>query len=136
MEIIDKRKIDGEGNAVSIEEHPEIEKIIHRVISELPCVYDDHSPMTNHCLVKQNAAETYYKGTRFAIPESAQQSPNEGVVVAVGPDIDPISLMPGDLVTFGRYNAEPIEVDGDLFQLVSFHDIKLRRKVTYAVASN
>ena len=130
MEINDKRKFNADGDTiVAIAETP----IDYRnVLSDIPRVYDDPSPMSNHVLVKQAAAETTYAGTKFVIPDTARQSPNEGVVVAVGPKVDPSELVPGDLVTFGRYNAEPITVSGEDFVLVSFHDIKLRQKVTFA----
>jgi co-chaperonin GroES (HSP10) len=129
MEVIDKRKL----NEELPETEPALNADIARALSDIPRVYEDPEPLADHLLVKQAAAETYYKGTRFVIPETAQQSPNEGVVVAVGPDIAPEKLVPGDLIVFGRFNAEPIEVGGELFQLVSIHDVKLRRKVVYAV---
>jgi len=130
LEVIDKRAFNADGDAIIAIPEPEID--YSKVLSDIPRIYDDHSPMSNYALVKQAAAETTYAGTKFVIPDTARQSPNEGVVVAVGPKIDPTELVPGDLVTFGRYNAEPIAVDGEDFVLVSFHDIKLRRKVTFA----
>ena len=133
MEIHDKRKFDAEGNMVAIAEEPVGAEKLGQLLSEIPRVYEDPSPMTNHILVKQNAKETTYAGTRFVIPDMAQQSPNEGIVVAIGPDINPEYVKPGDLVTFGRFNAEPVAIGGEEFMLVCFHDIKLRQKVVYAI---
>jgi co-chaperonin GroES (HSP10) len=127
MEITDKRKFTEEGE---LREDAVIAPKPFQLI-EIPCVYDDPAPMGNNILVRQGAAETVYSGTRFVIPETAQQSPNDGVVVAVGPEVN--QVVPGDLVTFGKFNAEPISVDGETYQLVSIYDVKLRRKVTYAV---
>jgi chaperonin GroES len=141
MQITDKRRHDENGEAKPREAEHTISEQMQKFLVDVPCVYDDPSPMTNHVLVKQGQAETFYRGTKFSIPENARQSPNEGVVIAVGPDLVPEEgkipvISPGDLVTFGRFNAEPIELDGQLFQLVSFHDIKLRSKVTYAIGQN
>jgi|SRR5581483_9796400 co-chaperonin GroES (HSP10) len=133
IEINDKRKFDNEGNAIAVAEPTFNEEKMSALLSDIPRVYEDATPMTNHILVKQNAKETTYAGTRFVIPDSAQQSPNEGVVVAIGPDVNPEHLKPGDLVTFGRFNAEPIAIAGEDFVLVCFHDVKLRQKVVYAV---
>lgn len=134
MEINDKRQFNADGERVAVAE-PTVQDIT-KLLQDVPRVYEDAAPMTNHVLVKQNATETTYAGTRFVIPDSAQQSPNEGIVVAVGPDINPEYLATGDLVTFGRFNAEPISISGEEFMLVCFHDIKLRSKVSYAVGRN
>ena len=111
-------------------------------LAEVDRVYSEPLPILNYLLVRQNAKETTYHGTRFAIPESAQQHPNKGVVVAIGPELKPFSdngdrlpgpVKPGDVVTFGRFNAEPIDIDGETYQLVRFNDIKLVESVTYAI---
>lgn len=131
MEINDKRKFSADGEKIAVEEAP-IEIIKPQfAISDIPCVYSDPNPIKNYILVRQQAKETYFAGTRFAIPESAQQNPNKGVVVAVGPEVAECKC--GDVVTFGRYNAEPLDIDGDEFQLVSIHDVKLVEQVTYAI---
>ena len=134
MEIIDKRtstngaeeKITFDGKLIAVDH-----------------VYSEPTPIRDYILVRQNAAETTYAGTRFVIPDSARQNPNKGVVVAVGPELAPGKdtggqevpgpVKPGDMVTFGRFNAEPIDMDGEEFQLVRFHDVKLVESVTYAL---
>lgn len=139
MEINDKRKFTEEGELK--EPLPVTEVQMQKLLSEVPMHYDDALPLTNHVLVKQAAAETTYAGTRFVIPDAARQSPNEGIVVAIGPEVNPVGadgktiirLVPGDLVTFGRFNSEPISIGGEEFQLVRFEDIKLRQRVTYAI---
>lgn len=131
MEINDKRKFTPEGDV--IEREPEtISETVNRILlAEIPCIYDDPRPIKNYLLVRQHAKETTYAGTKYIIPETAQQSPNKGVVVSIGPDV--AECAPGDIVTFGRFNAEPIDIDGDTFQLVNSNDLKLVEKVTYAV---
>lgn len=118
----------------------------HKITIARPDVdFDDPMPLGSYLLVKQNASETFYRGTRFLIPDSAQQSPNEGVVVAVGPELEaqekdgvliPGAVKPGDMVVFGIYNAEPVTVGDELYQLVSLHDIKLVKRVRYVAQPN
>lgn len=131
MEINDKRRFTAEGDVIEQEPETIKESISRILLAEIPCVYDDPRPIKNYCLVRQQAKETVYGGTRFIIPETAQQSPNKGVVVSIGPEV--VECAPGDIVTFGRFNAEPIDIDGDIFQLVNSNDLKLVEKVTYAV---
>lgn len=106
---------------------------IAALITDLPRSYSNPTPLGENVLVKQNAAATTYRGTKFIIPDVVQQAPNMGIVVAVGPKIEADVMKPGDLITFGRYNAEPIDVDGEQYQLVSIHDVKLRQEVTFQV---
>lgn len=112
------------------------EETIAKLITDLPRTYDDPRPLGENCLIKANAKQTIYRGTKFLIPDVAQESPNLGVVVAIGPKVGADDMKPGDLVTFSRYNAEDIDVDGEVYKLVSIHDIKLRQSVTFAVARN
>jgi co-chaperonin GroES (HSP10) len=135
MEVIDNRT-----SSVGAESTVEIPLVEGNSIAEVDRVYSDPTPIRNYVLVRQGAKETFYAGTRFAIPETAQQSPNKGVVVAVGPELLPTEtapgpVKPGDVVTFSRFNAEPIAVDGEVFQLVRFTDIKLVESVSYAIGA-
>jgi co-chaperonin GroES (HSP10) len=139
MEIKDNRKFDEYGNSTTVEEYQEtvIDKSLAQALADIPRQYSAPRPRADYTLIRQKAAETMYRGTRFVIPDSAQQSPNEGVVVSVGINVDPAGdCKPGDLVTFGRYNADPIEVDGDEYQLVHKADVKLVQEVTYAVGQH
>jgi co-chaperonin GroES (HSP10) len=143
MEIVDRRsrtdidagtiKTDPDGK-IAIHDHPDLV-----TLAEVDRVYSEPHPIKDYLLVRQNAKETTYHGTRFHIPESAQENPNKGVVVAVGPELASSEekgqgpVKPGDVVTFGKYNAEPIDIDGENYQLVRFHDVKLVESVTYAI---
>lgn len=114
------------------------ELVTSKTVETVDRVYSDPTPIKDYLLVRQNAKETTYYGTRFVIPESAQQHPNKGVVVAVGPDLLPTEekpgpVKPGDIVTFGKYNCEPVDVDSEEFQLVRFLDVKLVEAVTFAI---
>lgn len=117
-----------------VDKRGHVEEQVAKLITELPRTYDDPRPLGENCLIKANAKQTIYRGTQFVIPDVAQESPNMGVVVAIGPKVGSDEMKPGDLVTFSRYNAEDIDVDGEAYKLVSIHDIKLRQSVTFAVA--
>lgn len=141
--VVDKRRL-GEADCEEIQiqalsEHfpkAAVAEQVAKLITDLPRSYSNPTPLGENVLVKQNAAATTYRGTKFIIPDVVQQAPNMGIVVAVGPKIEADVMKPGDLVTFGRYNAEPIDVDGEQYQLVSIHDVKLRQEVTFAVGRN
>jgi co-chaperonin GroES (HSP10) len=112
-----------------------------RKIQTVERVYDDPLPIFNHVLIRRMAKETVYGGTRFVIPESAQQSPNRGVVVATAatfiwegksfPMSDQVKV--GDLVVFGAFNTEDIKVGDEIFTLCSVWDIKLVESCHFAV---
>lgn len=49
--------------------------------------------------------------TGLFLPDSAQEKPREGVVLAVGADAH--AVMQGERVVFGRFAGTTIEVDGE-----------------------
>ena len=113
----------------------EPEAKFNSIIKDIPRVYEDPRPPSEYVLIKQGVRQTTYGKTTIYIPEIAQQSPNVGAVVAVGRKVDPEEMKVGDLVTFGRYNAEAIDVDGETFQLVHIADVKLIQAMSFAVAA-
>ena len=147
FEVVDRRTQAGEKeselglneklNEITSDQEPQI------VLADLDRVYDDPTPIFNYVLVRQDAAETTWNGTRFLIPENVRKSPNEGVVVATAkwyivdgkqfPMADVIN--PGDIVKFSRYNGEEVAVDEETFVLVSIFDVKFARKVHYGIDS-
>jgi co-chaperonin GroES (HSP10) len=141
MEVTDKRKFTAEGDRVA-EEIPATETAVTdaevaKFLAEAPKVYDDPRPLNDRVLIKQHVAETTFSGTTFVIPEVAQKHPNAGVVIAIGPEVDAEKdCAPNDLVIFNVYSAEEVTLDGERFVHVSKHDIHLRQRVTYAVASH
>ena len=144
FQVVDRRTKEADSSALTGTEVLDSVPIVEiNVIAEVDRIYSDPTPTRDSVLIRQNAAETTWAGTRFVIPDSARQNPNKGVVVAVGPELAPKEsadgteitgpVKPGDMVTFGRFNAEPIDIDGEEFQLVRFHDVKLVESVTYAL---
>jgi chaperonin GroES len=59
------------------------------------------------------------------IPDTAQDKPQQGEVVAVGNGRkdEPMTVKVGDIVLFGKYGGTEIELDGDKFLLLKESDI-------------
>lgn len=71
-------------------------------------------PLGNRVLVQRSKAQTSKGG--ILLPDSAQEKPKEGVVVAVGPGktnesgaIDPLNVKVGDRVLFGSYAGTEVK---------------------------
>lgn len=71
-------------------------------------------PLNNRILVKRSKAQTTKGG--IILPDSAQEKPKEGEVVAVGPgsrneegNIEPIAVKVGDRVLFSSYAGTEIK---------------------------
>jgi chaperonin GroES len=76
-------------------------------------------PLYDRILVKRLEGEARSKGGLF-LPDSAQEKPSEGVVVAVGHgrlskdgDVEPLTVKAGDRVVFGKYAGTEIKVNGE-----------------------
>ena len=137
----DREALTGTEEPLSIEEAPDM--FPRGTLEEVERVYADPIPIFDRILVRVGAAETYYQGTKFVIPESARKAPNVGVVVATANfyivDGKPFPMAelvkPGDMVRFSHFNFEEIDIDGDKFQIGSIFDVKLIHQVTYAVGA-
>jgi chaperonin GroES len=59
------------------------------------------------------------------IPDTAQDKPQQGEVVAVGNGRkdEPMTVKVGDVVLFGKYGGTEIELDGDKLLLLKESDI-------------
>lgn len=75
-------------------------------------------PLGNRILVKRSKALASKNG--ILLPESAQEKPKEGEVLATGPGkinqdgkIEELSLKVGDKVLFGSYAGTEVPQDGD-----------------------
>ena len=85
-------------------------------------------PLSNRVLVKRTKAKTTKGG--IILPDSAQEKPKEGEVVAVGPGkIDdegkthPLNVKVGDRVLFGAYAGTEVKQDeGDEEFLIMAED--------------
>lgn len=59
------------------------------------------------------------------IPDTAQEKPQQGEVVAVGNGKvdEPLTVKVGDTVLFGKYGGTEIEIEGDKYLLLRESDI-------------
>jgi len=76
-------------------------------------------PLDDRVLVKPTEAAEKTESGIF-LPDSAQEKPTQGKVVAVGPgklnddgDRTPLEVKKGDTVIYGKYAGTEVDVDGD-----------------------
>jgi chaperonin GroES len=86
-------------------------------------------PLHDRVVVKRIDAEAKTKGG-IIIPDSAQEKPQEGEVVAVGPGgrdeagkLIPIDVKPGNRVLFGKWSGTEVKIDGDELLIMKESDI-------------
>lgn len=83
-------------------------------------------PLADRVLIKQAAAETVTAGG-IIIPDSAQEKPLQGEVIAIGKGTkdEEMEVKVGDIVIYGKYpkSATEIELDGDKFLVMRQSDI-------------
>jgi len=96
-------------------------------------------PLQDRVLVRRVEPETKTSGGIF-IPDTAQEKPVEGEVIAVGPGIrdehgnlHPLDVAPGDRVLFGKWSGNEIKLDGE--ELVIMKETELMGVVVPAVAN-
>ncbi len=87
------------------------------------------NPLDDRVVVEPSEAEETTAGG-IVLPDAAQEKPQRGTVVAVGPGklLDsgercPLSVGVGDLVLFGKYGGTEIEVDGKDVKILRESDI-------------
>lgn len=86
-------------------------------------------PLGDRVLVKRVKEEEKTKGG-IIIPDTAQEKPQEGEVVAVGPgarDEDgeriPMDLKVGDRILFGKWSGTEVKIDGDDLLIMKESDV-------------
>jgi len=86
-------------------------------------------PLGDRVLVKRVKEEEKTKGG-IIIPDTAQEKPQEGEVVAIGPgarDEDgeriPLDVKVGDRILFGKWSGTEVKVDGDELLIMKESDI-------------
>ncbi|MGB3273199.1 MAG: co-chaperone GroES [Xanthobacteraceae bacterium] len=86
-------------------------------------------PLHDRVVVKRLSAEEKTKGG-IIIPDTAQEKPSQGQVVAVGPGgrdeagkLTPIDLKVGDKVLFGKWSGTEIKLDGEELLIMKESDI-------------
>jgi chaperonin GroES len=85
-------------------------------------------PLGNRVVVQRSKAQTSKGG--ILLPDSAQERPREGEVLAVGPgkaneagQVEPLTVKVGDRVLFGSYAGTEVKQDGEEYLILSEEDI-------------
>ncbi len=78
----------------------------------------------NKVIVEPVAAETVTKGG-IIIPDTAQEKPQKGVVIAVGNGKadEPMEVKVGDTVLFGKYAGTELHIDDKKYLIMNQGDI-------------
>ena len=86
-------------------------------------------PLDDRVVVEAMSAEETTAGG-IVLPDSAQEKPQRGTIVAVGPgklldsgERGDLSVAVGDEVIFGKYGGSEIEVDGNEYKILRDTDI-------------
>ena len=86
-------------------------------------------PLHDRVVVRRITALEKTKGG-IIIPDSAQEKPSEGEVIAVGPGgrdeagkLIPIDLKTGDRVLFGKWSGTEVKLDGEDLLIMKESDI-------------
>jgi len=81
-------------------------------------------PLADRVLIEPSAAETK-TASGIIIPDSAQEKPQKGKVIAVGPGTkeNPITLKAGDNILYGKYSGTEMKHDGNDYLIMRESDI-------------
>ncbi len=86
-------------------------------------------PLHDRVLVKRVDSDTKTAGG-IIIPDTAQEKPMEGKVIAVGRGargedgkIQPLDVKKGDNILFGKWSGTEVKVDGDELLIMKESDI-------------
>ena len=79
-------------------------------------------PLANRVLVEREE-EITTTASGIIIPDNAKEKPQQGKVVAVGPDAKEEGINDGDIVVFGKYGGNEISLDGVDYLILNSDDI-------------
>jgi chaperonin GroES len=81
-------------------------------------------PLADRVVVQASPAETKTK-SGIIIPDTAQEKPQKGTVVAVGPGKkdEPVTVKVGDSVLYGKYAGTEITIDDTQYLIMRESDI-------------
>ncbi len=86
-------------------------------------------PLHDRVVVRRITAQDKTKGG-IIIPDSAQEKPSEGEVIAVGPGgrdetgkLIPLDIKTGDRVLFGKWSGTEVKIDGEDLLIMKESDI-------------
>lgn len=81
-------------------------------------------PLADRVLIEPAAAETT-TASGIIIPDTAQEKPQKGTVVAVGPGTkeNPVTLKVGNVVLYGKYAGTEIKEGGKSYLIMRESDV-------------
>jgi chaperonin GroES len=87
-------------------------------------------PLEDRIVVKPGQSEET-TASGLVIPDTAQEKPQQGEVLAVGPgkrseqsgDLIPVDVAAGDTVVYSKYGGTEITIDGDDLLILSARDV-------------
>ncbi|MEZ5245914.1 MAG: co-chaperone GroES [Acidimicrobiales bacterium] len=87
-------------------------------------------PLEDRIVVRSNEAEST-TASGLVIPDTAQEKPQQGEVIAVGPgrrsdttgDIIPLDVAVGDTVVYSKYGGTEITVAGEELLILNARDV-------------
>jgi chaperonin GroES len=86
-------------------------------------------PLHDRVVVKRVDEDTKTKGG-IIIPETAQEKPMQGKIIAVGPGardesgkLVPLDVKSGDTVLFGKWSGTEVKIDGEELLIMKESDI-------------
>ena len=86
-------------------------------------------PLHDRVVVRRIEADMKSKGG-IIIPDTAQEKPSQGEIIAVGPGgrdesgrLIPMDLKTGDRVLFGKWSGTEVKLDGEEFLIMKESDI-------------
>ena len=86
-------------------------------------------PLHDRVIVKRKEKETT-TASGIIIPDSGQEAPSQGTIVAVGNgkvlengDVRALEVKVGDVVLFGKYSGTEFKAEGDEFLYMNESDI-------------
>jgi len=86
-------------------------------------------PLHDRVILKRIDADSKTAGG-IIIPDSAQEKPSQGEIIAVGPGgrdesgkLTPIDVKVGDVVLFGKWSGTEVKIDGQDLLIMKESDI-------------
>ncbi len=87
-------------------------------------------PLEDRIVVRASDAEST-TASGLVIPDTAQEKPQQGEVLAVGPgrrseqtgDIIPVDVSVGDIVVYSKYGGTEITVEGEDLLILNARDV-------------
>jgi len=86
-------------------------------------------PLHDRIVVKA-AEKEQVTASGILLPDSAQEKPQRGEVLAVGPGkrldsgaLAPVGINPGDFVLYGKYGGTEVKVDGEDYIILRADDV-------------